>query len=38
MALRRKIVDFIGLDLLNQPDQIGGIGEIAVVQKKPNVF
>ena len=38
MALRGEIVDFIRLDLLNQPDQIGGIGEIAVVQKEMDVL
>src|SRR4051794_10494641 len=34
MALRSKVVDFGRPDLLNEPDQVGGIGHVAVVQEK----
>jgi hypothetical protein len=35
MALGSQIVDFIRLNLLNDPNQVGCIGKIAVVQNKP---
>ena len=37
VALGGEVVDLVGSDLLDQPDQAGGIGEIAVVQKEPGV-
>jgi hypothetical protein len=37
MTLGRKIVDLIRLHLLNDPDQIRSIGQIAVVESEPNV-
>ncbi len=36
MTLRRKIVDFVGTDLLNQADQVGCVGDVAMVQEKAN--
>jgi len=32
MALRGEIVDFVGLYFLDKPDQVGCIGQIAVVK------
>jgi hypothetical protein len=32
MALCRQIVDLVGLGLLQQPDQVGAVGEVAVMQ------
>ena len=32
MALCSQIVDLVGLDLVHQTDQAGGIGQVAVVQ------
>jgi hypothetical protein len=32
MALRCQVVDLVRLHLLNDPDQVGGIGQVAVVQ------
>jgi len=32
VALRGEVVDFVGLDLLDDADQVGGVGEVAVVQ------
>ena len=32
MALRGQVVDFVGLNLLDDADQIGGVGQVAVVQ------
>jgi hypothetical protein len=34
MALGTQIVDFARPRLLYQPDQVGGIGEIAIVQEE----
>jgi hypothetical protein len=34
MALRREVVDLIGLDLLDQPNEVGGVGHFAVVQEE----
>ena len=38
MALGRQIVDLVRLHLLDDPDQVGGIGQIAIVQNKPPVL
>ena len=38
MALGTQVIDFIRLDLLDDPDQIGGIGQIAVVHKKAHIL
>ena len=38
MGLRRKIVDFIGLALLNDANEVGRIGQIAVVQDAPGTL
>ena len=32
MALRGEIVDLVGLDLLDDADQVGGVGHVAVMQ------
>ena len=34
MRLRAEVVDFVGLDLLDDPDQVGRVGQIAVVQNE----
>jgi len=31
-GLRGKIVDFVGLRLLHDPDQVRGVGHVAVVK------
>jgi hypothetical protein len=36
--LSGEIIDFMRLDLLDDADEIGGIGHIAVVKNKPEVF
>ena len=33
MALGPKVVDLIGLHLLNDADQVGAVGEIAVMKR-----
>ena len=38
MRLGGEIVDFVRLGLLNDPDQIGGVGQIAVVKDEAGVF
>src|SRR5690349_10200084 len=38
MALGAEIVDLVGPDLLNDPTQIGGVGQVAVVQAKPDIL
>ena len=38
MALGGEIVDFRRLRFLDQPDEVGGIGHVAVVQKKFDAF
>jgi len=38
MALGRKVVDLVGLDLLEDADQVGGIGQISVMQDEMTVF
>ena len=37
VALRREIVDLVGLRLLDQADQVGGVGQVAVVQEETRV-
>ena len=37
MALGAQVVDLIGLHLLDDPDQVGAGGEIAVVQAQPRI-
>jgi hypothetical protein len=37
MALRREIVDLVGLRLLDQADQVGRVGQVAVVQEEPGL-
>ena len=32
MALGAEVIDLIGLHLLDDPDQVGAVGEVAVVQ------
>jgi hypothetical protein len=32
MALGAEVVDLIGLHLLDDPDQVGAVGEVAVVE------
>ena len=34
MRLRAEVVDFVGLDLLDDPDQVGRVGEVAVMQNE----
>ncbi len=36
VALRRQIVDLVRLHLLDDADQIGGIGQVAIVQVQPH--
>ncbi len=33
MALRRQVVDLVGTDLAEQADEVGRVGEIAIVQE-----
>jgi hypothetical protein len=37
MTLSSKVVKFVGLDLLDDADEIGGVREIPIVHSKPNV-
>ena len=37
VALRRQVVDLVGLHLLHDADQVGGIGQVAVVQEQAHV-
>jgi hypothetical protein len=37
MALRREIVDLVGLGFLHQPDEVGGVGQVAVMQEEVGV-
>ena len=32
MALRGKVVDLVGLHFLHDPDQVGAVGQVAVMQ------
>ena len=34
MALRPEVVDFIGPHLLDDPDEVGAVGEVSVVEKE----
>jgi len=34
VALRRKIIDLVGLRLLDQANEISGVGQVTVVQKE----
>ncbi len=34
VALGREVVDLVGLGLLHEADQVGGIGQVAVVQEE----
>ena len=38
MALGAEVVDLIGLHLLDDPDQVGAVGEVAVVQNQTRVI
>lgn len=38
VALRGKIVDLIRLRLLHQPDDVGGIRHVALMQREPRVL
>jgi hypothetical protein len=38
MALGGQVVNLVGLDLLDDPDQVGGIGQIAIVHQKPDIL
>ena len=35
MGLGRQVVDFVRLHGLNDPDQVGGVGHVAIVQDQP---
>lgn len=37
MALGTEVIDFVRLHLLDHPDQIGGIGQVPVMQDQPAV-
>ena len=37
VALGGQVVDFVGPDLLNQPDQVGGVGQVAIVEEEPRI-
>jgi hypothetical protein len=37
MALRRQIVDLVRLHLLDDANQIGGVGQIPIVQHQPAI-
>lgn len=38
MALCAQIVDFVGLNLLNDANQVGGVGKVTVVQNESTAF
>ena len=38
VALRRQVVDLVGLHLLDDADEIGRIGQIAIMQLEPHVL
>lgn len=38
MALGAQVVDLIRLQLLNDPDQIGAVGEVAIVQGQARII
>jgi hypothetical protein len=37
MALGGQIIDFVGLHQLQYPDQVGGVGQVSVMQDHPAV-
>ncbi len=37
MALRGEVVDLVGLYLLDHADQVGRVGEVAVVKVQPHI-
>ena len=37
VALGRQVVDFVGLRFLDDADQVGGVGDVAVMQEEPGV-
>ena len=37
VALCRQVVDFVGLRFLNDANQVGGIGDVAVMQEEPRI-
>ena len=37
MALGTEVVNLIGLHLLDDPDQVGAVGEVAVVQHQAGI-
>ena len=38
VALRGEVVDFVGLNFLNDADEAGAIGQVAMVKEKANAF
>ena len=38
VALCRQIIDFVRLHLLDDPDQIGRVGQIPIMQFEPHIF
>ena len=38
MALRRQVVDLVGSRLLDDADEIGGIGQVTVMQEEAHPF
>ena len=38
VALRRQVIDFVRLHLLDDPNQVRGVGQIAIMQFEPHVF
>jgi len=38
VTLRRQVVDFVGLDFLDDPNQVGRIRQISIVQLEADVF
>jgi hypothetical protein len=38
VALGRQIVNLGGLDFLDQPDQVGRVGQVAVVKEEPDIL
>ena len=37
MALGAEVIDLIGLHLLDDPDQVGAVGEVSVVENKSRI-
>lgn len=38
MALCRQVIDLVGLHLLDHPDEVSSISEVAVVKHKPLIW